>query len=74
MKYDRGTACNRAYQTSMLSLYRPGHIESAVGMVARAVGLKPRSRLVKWSSRALWEFVRRRGAGNGATVTLAKAA
>jgi len=67
VKYDR-IACNRAYQTSMLSLYRPGHIESAVGMVARAVGLKPRSRLVKWSSRALWEFVRRRAADDNATL------
>ncbi len=69
VKYDR-IACNRAYQTSMLSLYRPSHIESAVGMVARAVGLKPKSRLVKWSARALWEFVRRR-AGTGATAKAA---
>lgn len=72
VNYDR-TACNAAYQTKMLSLYRHGHIESAVGMVARAVGLKPKSRLVKWSSRALWEFVRRR-ASSGAPVALAKAA
>ncbi|MEQ1865834.1 MAG: ferritin-like domain-containing protein [Micropepsaceae bacterium] len=72
VKYDR-TACNAAYQTKMLSLYRHGHIESAVGMVARAVGLQPKSRLVKWSSRALWELVRRR-ASSGAPVALAKAA
>lgn len=71
VKYDR-IACNRAYQTSMLSLYRPSHIESAVGMVARAIGLKPKSRLVKWSSRALWEFVRRRA--NGPRAALPKAA
>lgn len=66
VKYDR-IACNRAYQTSMLSLYRLGHIESAVGMVARAIGLKPKSHLVKFASRALWQFVRLR-AGNGASA------
>ena len=72
VKYDR-VACNRAYQTPMLAFYRLGHIESAVGMIARAIGLKPKSRLVAWSARALWEFVRRRAA-SGAPVALAKAA
>ena len=61
VKYDR-IACNRAYQIPMLAFYRLGHIESAVGMIARAIGLKPKSRLVTWSARALWEFVRRRAA------------
>ena len=61
VKYDR-IACNRAYQIPMLAFYRLGHIESAVGMIARAIGLKPKSRLVAWSARALWEFVRRRAA------------
>jgi len=69
--YDR-IACNKAYQSAMLRLYRRSHIESAIGMVGRAIGLRPQSRLVMWSARALWELVRRR-AGNAA-ATLPKAA
>ncbi len=57
----------------MPALYRRTHIESAVGMVGRAIGLQPKSRLVKWSARALWEFVRMR-AGNGAANSVPKPA
>lgn len=66
VKYDR-IACNRAYQSAMLGLYRRSHIESAVGMVGRAIGLQPKSRFVMWSARALWELVRRR-AGTGGSL------
>ena len=64
VKYDR-VACNHAYQSAMLALYRRTHIESAVSMVGRAIGLAPRSLMVKLSAGALWQFVRMR-AGNTA--------
>jgi rubrerythrin len=67
VKYDRD-ACNKAYQTAMFSLYRRGHIESAIGMVARAIGLRPKSRLVQLSARALWQFIRLRAANTAAPL------
>jgi hypothetical protein len=72
VKYDR-IACNRAYQSAMLRLYRRGHVESMIGMIGRAVGLAPRSLIVKWLAGAAWQFVRRR-AVSGTRASLPKAA
>jgi hypothetical protein len=54
--YDR-KACNSAYQSLMMLLYRRPHIESAIGMVGRAIGLQPHSRVAKWTAGALWNFI-----------------
>ena len=57
IKYDRN-ACNQAYQSAMFRLYRPAHIERAVAMTGRAIGLRPDSSFIKLTARALWQFVR----------------
>ena len=72
VKYDR-KACFNAYQACAMRMYRRGHIERAAGMIGRAIGLQPESRVVKLSGRAFWEIVRCR-AGSGAAPALAKAA
>jgi rubrerythrin len=54
--YDR-KACNAAYQSSMMLLYKRPHIESAIGMVGRAIGIHPESRFLKWTAGALWNFI-----------------
>lgn len=57
VKYDR-KACNKAYQDAMMPLYRRTHVDSALGMVARAVGFKPESRVVKLASGTAWNALR----------------
>lgn len=57
IKYDRD-ACNQAYQSSMFRLYRPLHIERAVAMTGKAIGVNPESSILKLVGRALWQFVR----------------
>jgi hypothetical protein len=42
----------------MMPLYRRGHVDSALGMVARAVGFKPESRVVKLVSGTAWNALR----------------
>jgi len=59
VKYDR-KACNRAYQAPMLTSFRRPHIESAVGMVGRAIGLHPESLFVRLCGRAFWAILRYR--------------
>ncbi len=55
--YDRN-ACNQAYQSAMFRLYRPAHIERAVAMTGKAIGVHPESGVLKLIGRALWQFVR----------------
>lgn len=55
--YDR-KACNHAYQSAMFRLYKPLHIERAVAMTGKAIGLHPESGVLKLIGRALWQFVR----------------
>jgi hypothetical protein len=55
--YDRN-ACNQAYQSAMFRLYKPLHIERAVAMTGKAIGVHPESNVLKFIGRALWQFVR----------------
>lgn len=54
--YDR-KACNAAYQSTVMQLYRRPHIDSAIGMVGKAIGMRRESRVLKWTSGALWNFI-----------------
>jgi hypothetical protein len=72
VKYDR-KACFAAYQACAMRMYRRGHIERATAMIGKAIGLNPESRVVKWSGRAFWEFIRFRAWATG-TTALPKAA
>lgn len=57
--YDRAT-WNRAYMKRAYGLYRPRHIERAVGMLFKACGLSPQSLLHKGAVKiAWWAFDRR---------------
>ncbi|MGQ0665271.1 MAG: ferritin-like domain-containing protein [Pseudomonadota bacterium] len=54
--YDRRTN-SRGYAARAYRLYRPSHIERAVAMVLKAVGLAPHGRLHLWASKlARWFF------------------
>lgn len=67
--YDR-KACNHAYQSAMFGLYKPLHIERAVAMTGKAIGIHPESGILKFIGRALWQFVRFRSwRYNQATVS-----
>lgn len=55
--YDR-KACVRAYETRVMRLWRPQHLDRAIGMIAAAVGLKPKGWLARSTSRVLWTAVR----------------
>ncbi|MBL9098503.1 MAG: ferritin-like domain-containing protein [Alphaproteobacteria bacterium] len=54
--YDRN-ACNAAYQSAMMLLYKRPHIDSAIGMVGKAIGMHPESRVLRWASGALFGFI-----------------
>jgi hypothetical protein len=59
--YDRIKA-QQAYARCAYPLYRPGHVQRAMAMVLKAVGLAPHGRLNGWMTRAgLW-FLRSRAA------------
>jgi rubrerythrin len=59
--YDRKRAM-RSYARRAYPLYRPGHVQRAMAMVLKAVGLEPQGRLNAWMTRAgLW-FLRSRAA------------
>lgn len=61
VSYER-RRCNAAYGRRAFALYRPGHVERAVAMVLKAVGLPPQGWLARWASRLLWSRLRRRAA------------
>jgi rubrerythrin len=59
--YDRVRA-HRAYARRAYPLYRPSHVQRAIAMVLKAVGLEPQGRLNAWMTRGgLW-FLRSRAA------------
>ncbi len=70
IKYDRKTFL-QAYQARAMYMYRRPHIERAVAMIGRAIGLHPESLFVRACGRAFWEILRFR---NWAAGTAAKAA
>lgn len=53
--------CIAAYLTTTLPIYRFGHVERGMGMVFKAIGLKPRGRLSGISARVAWHLLQRRG-------------
>ncbi|MGC8476338.1 MAG: ferritin-like domain-containing protein [Acetobacteraceae bacterium] len=51
--FDRGR-CTAAYLAGAMRCYRFRHVERGVGMIFKAVGLKPRGRLSALSARLAW--------------------
>ncbi len=52
--------CTAAYMARAMAYYRPHHVERGMGMIFKAVGLKPRGRLSGLSTRVAWQLMRRR--------------
>ena len=50
--------CIAAYMAGAMRLYRFRHIERGMGMIFKAVGLKPRGRLSDAASRGAWRLLR----------------
>lgn len=73
VKYDR-KLFHQQYQACAMYMYRRPHIERAVAMIGRAIGLHPESRVVKLSGRAFWEILRLRNWAAGEAKHLPKAA
>jgi hypothetical protein len=59
--YDRRTA-HRDYLAAAARVYRPHHLERAVAMTFKAIGLKPHGRLNLLASDLAWRLLRRRAA------------
>jgi hypothetical protein len=59
--YDRRRA-HRDYLTAAARVYRPHHLERAVAMTFKAIGLKPHGRLNLLASDLAWRLLRRRAA------------
>ena len=57
--YDHA-ACTAAYMARAMAFYRFRHIERGMGMIFKAVGLKPRGRLSGLSARLAWRMMRHR--------------
>jgi hypothetical protein len=54
--YNRETNCRR-YMACAMALYRPRHIERMVGMVMKAVGIRPPDMVGRAVSGMAWRFV-----------------
>lgn len=50
--------CTAHYMARAMAFYRFRHIERGMGMIFKAVGLKPRGRLSDWSAKAAWRLLR----------------
>jgi len=48
----------RAHALRAYRVYKPGHLQRAVAMVFKAIGLNPQSRLSGWATSAAWNFMR----------------
>ncbi|HSH99628.1 MAG TPA: ferritin-like domain-containing protein [Reyranella sp.] len=59
--YDRKQAM-RSYARVVYPLYRPNHVQRAMAMMLKAVGLEPQGRLNAWMTRAGVWFLRSRAA------------
>ena len=55
-RFDRAR-CTAAYMGRAMAFYRFRHIERGMGMIFKAVGLAPRSRLSDWASRGAWRLL-----------------
>ena len=49
--------CSAAYMARAMAFYRFRHIERGIGMIFKAVGLKPRGRLSDLSAKAAWHLM-----------------
>ncbi|MBS0561211.1 MAG: ferritin-like domain-containing protein [Proteobacteria bacterium] len=52
--------CIASYMAGAMAHYRPRHLERGMGMIFKAVGLKPRGRLSDLSTRLAWKMMQRR--------------
>jgi len=52
--------CIAAYMAGAMGYYRPRHLERGMGMIFKAVGLKPRGRLSDLGTRLAWRLMQRR--------------
>ena len=50
--------CTAAYMARAMRFYRFRHVERGVGMVFKAIGVKPRGRLSEFSARLAWRLMR----------------
>jgi rubrerythrin len=57
--YDR-RRYSKAYARRAYAVYRPHHVERGIGMVFKAVGLKPNGRASRWVARAAWWIIQTR--------------
>ena len=57
--YDH-SRCLAAYVGGAMRMYRPHHIDRGMGMVFKAVGLKPQGRIRSMASWVAWEMLKRR--------------
>ena len=57
--YDHA-ACNRAYVKEAYKLYKRDHVDRGIGMVMKAVGLKPRGWFGRFAAWAVYRFIRHR--------------
>jgi hypothetical protein len=57
--YDR-RRYGKAYARRAYAVYRPHHVERGIGMVFKAVGLKPNGRTSRWATRAAWWIIQTR--------------
>ena len=55
----------RAYETRVMRLWRPRHLDRAIGMIAAAVGMRPKSWMARAASRVVWTAVRLKTRGHG---------
>ncbi len=67
-------ACVRAYESRVMRLWRPRHLDRAVGMIAASVGMRPRGFVARNLSRLLWNVVRFKSRGASRTTPLGQAA
>jgi len=57
--YDR-RRYSKAHARRAYAVYRPHHVERGIGMVFKAVGLKPNGRASRWVTRAAWRVLQMR--------------
>lgn len=57
--YDRRRYSN-AYARRAYTVYRPHHVERGIGMVLKAVGVKPNGLVSRWMTRAAWRLMQMR--------------
>src|SRR5216683_3318719 len=57
--YDR-RRYSKAHARRAYAVYRPHHVERGIGMVFKAVGLKPNGRASRWVTRAAWWLIQSR--------------